>query len=86
MILYNYRYRGPYEYDKFVNNILQFSNEVKRLETKLLNSDYGQLKITLTNLDQLIGIGKPSAEAKSMTGEDCLLQQQLLLLEQIGGS
>lgn len=31
MILYNIRHRGPYEYDKFVLNILQTSNEVKRL-------------------------------------------------------
>lgn len=31
MILYNIRHRGPYEYDKFVLNILQASNEVKRL-------------------------------------------------------
>lgn len=28
MILYNMRYRGPLEYDKFVLNILQFHNEV----------------------------------------------------------
>ena len=27
MIHYNMRYRGPYEYDKFVLNILQYSNE-----------------------------------------------------------
>lgn len=26
MIFYNMRYRGPYEYDKFVLNILQYSN------------------------------------------------------------
>lgn len=28
MIYYNMRYRGPYEYEKFILNILQFSNEV----------------------------------------------------------
>lgn len=27
MIHYNMRYRGPYEYDKFVLNILQYSND-----------------------------------------------------------
>ena len=26
MIFYNMRYRGPYEYDKFILNILQYSN------------------------------------------------------------
>lgn len=28
MIHYNMRYRGPYEYEKFVLNILQFTNEI----------------------------------------------------------
>jgi hypothetical protein len=28
MILYNMRYRGPLEYDKFALNILQFHNDV----------------------------------------------------------
>ena len=29
MITYNMRYRGPYEYDKFALNILQYNNLVK---------------------------------------------------------
>lgn len=29
MITYNMRYRGPYEYDKFALNILQYINLVK---------------------------------------------------------
>ena len=28
MIFYNFRYRGPYEYDKYVLNVLQYSNMV----------------------------------------------------------
>lgn len=32
MILYNIRYRGPYEYDKFILNIFQLNNEIKRLQ------------------------------------------------------
>lgn len=28
MITYNFKHRGPYEYDKFVLNIFQFHNEV----------------------------------------------------------
>lgn len=35
MIYYNFCYRGPYEYDKFILNYLQFSNEVKFLEQEL---------------------------------------------------
>ena len=28
MIFYNFRYRGPYKYDKYVLNVLQYSNMV----------------------------------------------------------
>lgn len=28
MIFYNMRYRGPYEYDKFILNIFQYSNMI----------------------------------------------------------
>lgn len=75
MILYNYRYRGPYEYDKFVNNVLQFFNETKLLENKLLKQEYSQLQDRFTELDNLIN---------NLTGENCRLQQQLLISEQVG--
>lgn len=35
MIYYNFCFRGPYEYDKFILNYLQFSNEVKFLKEEL---------------------------------------------------
>lgn len=35
MIKYNLRYRGSFEYDKLILNILQFSNEVKLLKNNL---------------------------------------------------
>lgn len=76
MILYNYRYRGPYEYDKFVNNILQFFNETKLLEDKFFKQEYSQIQERFTELDDLIN---------SLTGEHCRLQQQFLISEQIGG-
>lgn len=52
MIVYNMRYRGPLEYDKFVLNILQFHNEIhaiakKEIETpEFKNLAETQLKIT----------------------------------------
>lgn len=52
MILYNIRHRGPYEYDKFVLNILQASNEVKRLLKTFhseSNSEIIQKKESLRN-------------------------------------
>lgn len=75
MILYNYRYRGPYEYDKFVNNVLQFFNETRYLENKLLKHNYSIVQQQLQELDELVN---------TLTGEQCKLQQQLLISEQVG--
>ena len=35
MITYNMRYRGAYEYDKFVLNVLQFLNLTKDISDKI---------------------------------------------------
>lgn len=35
MINYNMRYRGPYEYDKFVLNVFQYSNAIYDFENDL---------------------------------------------------
>lgn len=35
MITYNMRYRGPYEYDKFALNILQYINLVKNIASSV---------------------------------------------------
>lgn len=39
MITYNFRYRGSYEYDKFVLNIFQFHNEVVILHDLIFQQD-----------------------------------------------
>lgn len=48
MILYNMRYRGPIEHDKFALNILQFHNEIVNIiteETEALNSNNSLIAI-----------------------------------------
>jgi hypothetical protein len=35
MIHYNFRHRGPYEYDKFILNVFQFHNEVIMLHGQI---------------------------------------------------
>lgn len=35
MINYNMRYRGPYEYDKFILNIFQYNNAIYDFENDL---------------------------------------------------
>ena len=37
MIIYNNRYRGPHEYDKFALNILSFHNAVESIRTSEVN-------------------------------------------------
>ena len=73
MILYNFRYRGPYEYDKYVNNILQFWNEVRFVEKSIAADTVNN---QLEDLNDIIN---------NLTGEKCNLQQLFLISEQIGG-
>lgn len=54
MILYNMRYRGPYEYDKFVLNIMQFVNETKRLKGELGDTTLAELKAMQKQLMEII--------------------------------
>ena len=44
MILYNMRYRGAFEYDKFVLNIFKKSNEAKSLTKKLNSNEMNSIK------------------------------------------
>lgn len=43
MIIYNNRYRGPYEYDKFVLNILSLHNVLENLETVEIKGTVAQV-------------------------------------------
>lgn len=43
MIVYNMRYRGPLEYDKFILNTLQFHNEINDLIDKELEKPDGSV-------------------------------------------
>ena len=54
MILYNMRYRGPYEYDKFVLNVMQFVNETKRLKGELGDTTLAELEALQAQLTKII--------------------------------
>ena len=47
MINYNMRYRGPYEYDKFILNIFQYSNAIYDFENDLNKN------ITFTTINEI---------------------------------
>lgn len=56
MIVYNMRYRGPYEYDKLVLNVLQYHNDVMDLvhEMKEKGSDLDKLSTSIDLMSQQI--------------------------------
>lgn len=64
MILYNVKHRGPYEYDKFILNTFQISNEIRLLLNEVKESSDKSLESNLTKLDitieQLTGINSIS--------------------------
>lgn len=53
MILYNIRYRGPYEYDKFILNTLQLCNELKLLSKHFDESSLTKILVKQQELNDL---------------------------------
>ena len=56
MIKYNLRYRGPFEYDKLILNILQFSNEVKLLKNNLNATGKDSLDEYYADVDNIYNV------------------------------
>ena len=54
MILYNYRYRGPFEYDKFVLNVYQLRNDIKWALKKFKEEETNSLIEREEELDRII--------------------------------
>lgn len=69
MILYNIRSKGPYEYDKFILNILQFHNDISALEDKLNKEEIESLNHVLLQFLSLFN---------QITSESSLTSQLLL--------
>lgn len=75
MILYNIRKRGPYEYDKFILNTFQLTNEVKRMERNIEENDTSELMQQAKVLDALF---------ESDTQVESQLHKLLLVRERMG--
>ena len=54
MILYNFKYRGPYEYEKFILNIFQFLNEMKDIQDTIEAETSNGLVATAQSLKEKI--------------------------------
>ena len=74
MILYDIRHRGPFEYDKFVLNILQVSNETKRLLKNFNAAADSKIPKKQKAIDELLA---------SLSGEKGVLQNIMSMQEQI---
>lgn len=54
MIVYNMRYRGPYEYEKFVLNILQYKNIIDDIANDMNDVElWTTLKELNNNVDSI---------------------------------
>jgi len=53
MILYNMRYRGPYEYEKFILNVFQYHNEILRMKKELNEKNEQNITELTEKLDKL---------------------------------
>lgn len=54
MINYNIRYRGPYEYDKFILNVFQYSNAIYDFENDMTNKGaYTTIKEIADTVDDI---------------------------------
>lgn len=54
MINYNIRYRGPYEYDKFILNVFQYSNAIYDFENDMTNKGaYTTIKEVADTVDDI---------------------------------
>ena len=53
MIHYNMRYRGPYEYEKFILNVLQYSNNAHDFSSEVNGLEYETLKEIQDNVTDL---------------------------------
>lgn len=79
MILYNMRFRGPLEYDKFVLNVLQFHNEVSEIILKEFDTTSGA---SLEQIVKDINAIYDTTVGKTQPGFSELLYQNMLDLEE----
>lgn len=52
-MIYNIRYRGPFEYDKYVLNILSYSNQVKLLLKESRSGEIADIISMTKKIDEM---------------------------------
>lgn len=79
MIVYNYRSRGPYEYDKFILNTFQLLNRIERLTERVDLTEQEALSVRRAELAKAFA---------AITGERGLAQRvfEAQILFESGGA
>ena len=78
MIFYNMRYRGPYEYDKFVLNVFQYCNLINEIKHdtkgtssfKTLHDLQQEVDILFDNTTGIDGFSEQIYKNFIMNGDD----------------
>jgi hypothetical protein len=75
MIVYNHPQRGAYEYDKFILNTLQMTNEIKKIEREMTTGGLGGILQLKSDID---------TGFNALTGESGLNSRLAKILEAYG--
>ena len=74
MITYNIRYRGPFEYDKFILNTYQLYNEIKSMNKDFNDNSIIKIKAKQKELNDLFD---------ALTQENNPLEELLIIKERL---
>lgn len=74
MIQYNMRYRGPYEYEKFILNVYQFHNEMLDIEDSISDKNSENFIYAANKLDEV------SEQIKTLSDKLCIIKERKRVL------
>ena len=74
MIQYNMRYRGPYEYEKFILNVYQFHNEMLDIENSISDKNSKNFISAANKLDEV------SEQIKTLSDKLCIIKERKRVL------
>ena len=74
MIQYNMRYRGPYEYEKFILNVYQFHNEMLDIENSISDKNSENFSSAANKLNEV------SEQIKTLSDKLCIIKERKRVL------
>lgn len=68
------RYRGPYEYEKFILNVYQFHNEMLDIENSISDKNSENFSSAANKLDEV------SEQIKTLSDKLCIIKERKRVL------